>query len=148
MFGWDRNPKVLKNFSQILDSLPSNGQPGYLTSRQLGVLPSLPHYIQDLALVAPLLCTADDDYQSIAPDLDTPDLNPEPPTYALTFCPVPGSHNLLCLANEDRAIHMQDTALVCYCSRKSTSRQKIKIIKKFMRQLLKSGKIASAAAVK
>ena len=65
---------------------------------------------------------ADDDYQSIAPDLDTPDLNPEPPTYALAFCPVPGSHNLLCLANEDGAIHVQDTALVCYCGRESKLR--------------------------
>ena len=86
--------------------------PSLLTSRQLGRLPSIPRTLFDRALVAPLLCTADDDYLSIAPDLETPHLNPEPPTYAMAFCPVQGSHHLLCLANEDGAIHVQDTSKV------------------------------------
>lgn len=88
------------------------GIPGALAARQQGRLALLPRALTDRALVAPLLCTADDDYQSIAPDEENPQLNPEPPTYAMHFCPVAGHHHLLGLANEDGSVHVQDTSRV------------------------------------
>jgi len=86
--------------------------PGNLAARQLGRLNFLPRALTDRGLIAPLVCTVDDDYPSIAPDFASPQVNPEPPTYALHFCPVPGSEHLLGLANEDGSVHVQDTSKV------------------------------------
>jgi len=88
------------------------GVGGNLASRQLGRLKILPRALTDRGLISPLVCTVDDDYPSIAPDFTSPQVNPEPPTYALHFCPVPGSEHLLGLANEDGSVHVQDTSKV------------------------------------
>ena len=88
------------------------GMPGNLAARQLGRLNFLSRALTDRGLIAPLVCTVDDDYPSIAPDFASPQVNPEPPTYALHFCPVPGSEHLLGLANEDGSVHVQDTSKV------------------------------------
>ena len=88
------------------------GVGGNLASRQLGRLKILPRALTDRGLISPLVCTVDDDYPSIAPDFTSPQVNPEPPTYALHFCPVPGSEHLLGLANEDGSMHVQDTSKV------------------------------------
>ena len=39
--------------------------------------------------------------------------NPDPPIYALKFCPVPGFTSILGIANEDGNIAFQDTDKVC-----------------------------------
>jgi len=86
--------------------------PSYLSSAQLGLPSPTPRTVLDHALLSPLLCTVDDDYPAIAPNLSAPNVNPEPPTYCLRFCPVPGHHNLLGLANEDGRVAIQDTSKV------------------------------------
>lgn len=58
--------------------------------------------------IAPLQCVEEDDLQGIAPNLELPHFNPEPPLYALRFCPVPGHENILGLANEDGNIAFQN----------------------------------------
>merc|ERR1719347_677385 len=73
---------------------------------------SLPWKIATRLFLEPMLCMEDDDYQSIAPNMEAHHINPEPPTYALRFCPVPGSGHLLGLANEDGLMAFQDTSVV------------------------------------
>jgi len=86
--------------------------PGYLSRLQLG-LQSLPaRRTVDSLLVEPLQCHADDDYFGIGPDPQSVQFNPDPPTYAMKFCPVPGSTHVLGLANEDGRLALQDTSKV------------------------------------
>ena len=84
----------------------------YLSSTQLGLPSPTPRHVLDHALLSPLLCTVDDDYPAIAPNLSAPHINPEPPTYCLRFCPVPGFQHLLGLANEDGRVAVQDISKV------------------------------------
>ena len=106
--------RILFNFQMVSSHGGGAGTsvPGNLAARQLGRLKFLPRALTDRGLIAPLVCTVDDDYPSIAPDFASPQVNPEPPTYALHFCPVPGLEHLLGLANEDGSVHVQDTSKV------------------------------------
>ncbi len=70
-----------------------------------------------------LRCVADRDEFPSIPAIEEPDdegdeprqqqapANPMPPTYCLRFCPVPGSHELLGIANEDGRVAFQDTSI-------------------------------------
>jgi len=69
----------------------------------------LPSQVLDLCMIAPLQCVEEDDLQGIAPNLDIQNFNPDPPIYALKFCPVPGFTSILGIANEDGNIAFQDT---------------------------------------
>ena len=84
----------------------------YYTSSQLGLGQRMPRCVQDSGLLSSIVCLHDDEYPAIGPDLSQPanQINPEPPTYCLRFCPVPGHHNLLALANEDGRVAIQDTS--------------------------------------
>jgi hypothetical protein len=42
-----------------------------------------PPHVLDQLMIAPLLCHLDDDLQGIGAVMDSPNFNPEPPTYAL-----------------------------------------------------------------
>ena len=87
----------------------------YLASSQLqGHEVRVPRRIEDQVILGPVLCRTDDEYPAIGPDLSAPasTINPEPPTYCLRFCPVPGYDHLLGLANEDGRVAIQDTSRV------------------------------------
>jgi len=93
-------------------SLSPYNLPSYLSSSQLGLPSSVPRPLIDHALLSTLVCTVDDDYPAIAPNLAVQNINPEPPTYCLRFCPVEGFTNLLGIANEDGRVAIQDTSKV------------------------------------
>jgi len=84
----------------------------YTAALQLGIPSPLPRAVQDHALLSALLCTEDDSYPAIAPNPNNPNFNPEPPTYCLQFCPVPGFTHMLGMANEDGRVLVQDTSKV------------------------------------
>ena len=87
----------------------------YLASSQLrGHEVRVPRRLEDRIVLGSVLCSTDDEYPAIGPDLSAPasTINPEPPTYCLRFCPVPGYHHLLGLANEDGRVAIQDTSRV------------------------------------
>jgi len=84
----------------------------YISTTQLGFSSQIPRQLLDHALLSPIVCTVDDDYPAIAPNLAAPHVNPEPPTYSLRYCPVNGFHHLLGLANEDGRVAVQDTSKV------------------------------------
>ena len=87
----------------------------YLASSQLrGLGVRVPRRLVDRLVLGPVLCSTDDEYPAIGPDLSAPasTINPEPPTYCLRFCPVPRYHHLLGLANEDGRVAIQDTSRV------------------------------------
>ena len=64
--------------------------------------------VEDLLHIEPLLCLEEDDMLGLVPNLDLQNFNPEPPIYALRFCPVPGFESILGLVNEDGNIAFQD----------------------------------------
>ena len=83
----------------------------YLSSRQLrGRGLRVPRRVQDRVLLSSVVCTSEDEYPAIGPDMAQHHINPEPPTYCLRFCPVPGHQQLLGLANEDGRVAVQDTS--------------------------------------
>ena len=85
----------------------------YLASRQLrGRGLRVPRRVQDRVLLSSVVCTSEDEYPAIGPDMSQHHINPEPPTYCLRFCPVPGHQQLLGLANEDGRVAVQDTSVV------------------------------------
>ena len=85
----------------------------YLSSRQLrGRGLRVPRRVQDRVLLSSVVCTSEDEYPAIGPDMAQHHINPEPPTYCLRFCPVPGHQQLLGLANEDGRVAVQDTSVV------------------------------------
>jgi len=84
----------------------------YTAATQLGLPNHLPRTVQDQGLLSNLICTEDDYYPAIAPNQNNPNVNPEPPTYCLTFCPVPGFLHMLGMANEDGRVLIQDTSKV------------------------------------
>ena len=92
------------------DNLTSYLAPSQLRGREV----RLPGRLEDSLVLGSVLCSGDDEYPAIGPDLAAPAsmINPEPPTYCLRFCPVPGYHHLLGLANEDGRVAIQDTSKV------------------------------------
>jgi len=94
--------------------LTANNTPSYLFSRQLGLSEHVPRVVRDSALLTNVICTHDDEYPAIGPDLSQPpnQINPEPPTYCIRFCPVPNYHHLLGLTNEDGRVAVQDTSIL------------------------------------
>ena len=93
-------------------SLTPHNITSYTAATQLGLPNRLPRPVQDQALISSLLCTEDDYYPAIAPNQNNPNMNPEPPTYCLKFCPVQGSTHMLGMANEDGRVMVQDTSKV------------------------------------
>ena len=89
--------------------LTANNTPSYLFSRQLGLSEHVPRVVRDSVLLTNVICTHDDEYPAIGPDLSQPpnQINPEPPTYCIRFCPVPNYHHLLGLTNEDGRVAVQ-----------------------------------------
>lgn len=82
--------------------------PGFVNRLQLGTQSRPSRRTMDCLKISPLQCLVEDDYMGIAPTTD----NPEPPTYAMRFCPVPGHQHILGLANEDGRLAFQDTSKV------------------------------------
>lgn len=82
--------------------------PGFVHRLQLGTASRPDRRTLDYLKISPLQCLVEDDYMGIAPTTD----NPEPPTYAMRFCPVPGHQHILGLANEDGRLAFQDTSKV------------------------------------
>ena len=79
----------------------------------------MPRNVRDQLLLTNIVCSSEDEYPSIGPNLgalingaDLADIDPEPPTYCLRYCPVPGHHQLLGIANQDGRVAIQDTSLV------------------------------------
>jgi len=86
--------------------------PGFLRRLQQGTATRPDRRTLDSLLISPLQCHVEDDYLGIAPDPQSAQYNPEPPTYAMRFCPVPGHQHILGLANEDGRLAFQDTSKV------------------------------------
>ena len=81
----------------------------WLNKRSLGLLANpISRYHDDTMLLGSMKCYRRDKYLSIGPTLHSD--NPEPPTYVMKFCPVPGYQEILGLANEDGKMAFQNTA--------------------------------------
>ena len=99
---------------------PADNMTSYLGQSQLrGHRTPVPRNVRDQLLLTNIVCSSEDEYPSIGPNLgalingaDLADIDPEPPTYCLRYCPVPGHHQLLGIANQDGRVAIQDTSLV------------------------------------
>jgi len=64
--------------------------------------------VVDHCFIEPLKCIQQDELFGVENNESVTDPNPDPPIYALRFCPVAGYENILGLANEDGKVALQD----------------------------------------
>jgi len=64
--------------------------------------------VVDNCFIEPLKCVKQDELFGVEGNDSITDPNPDPPIYALRFCPVAGYENILGLANEDGKVALQD----------------------------------------
>eukprot|EP00088_Acartia_fossae_P001100 TRINITY_DN10411_c0_g1_i6.p1 TRINITY_DN10411_c0_g1~~TRINITY_DN10411_c0_g1_i6.p1 ORF type:complete len:749 (-),score=123.33 TRINITY_DN10411_c0_g1_i6:329-2575(-) len=94
--GWNRR---LRQYDSVVD---------WFRQRRIAAGLKYNQKVLDLCTIEPLKCLQEDDLFGVEANESLPDSYPEPPVYAMRFCPVAGYESLLGIANEDGKIAIQN----------------------------------------